>query len=137
MVSALLPRRPMLSDHRGFTLLELLLVIVLIGILSGLAIAQVASYRARGYDSQVSAAVRAVATSEEAYYASHQRYAADLATLGDVAPGGVAVAIAPGNSGNLATSFRIEGSHPNAGVRVTWTSDPAPGEPSFVAAPAS
>lgn len=127
----------MRTDQHGFTLIELLLVIVLIGVLSGIAIAQVSSFRARGFDAQVAAAVRAVATSEEAYFASHQRYAADVAALGDVATGDVTITIGPGQSGNLATSFRIEGSHPAAGLRFTWLSDPDAGDPTLTPAPTS
>lgn len=127
----------MRTDQHGFTLIELLLVIVLIGVLSGIAIAQVSSFRARGFDAQVAAAVRAVATSEEAYFASHQRYAADVSSLGDVATGDVTITIGPGQSGDLATSFRIEGAHPAASLRFTWLSDPDAGDPTLTPAPTS
>src|SRR5690348_616110 len=66
-----------MRDHRGFTLIEVLVVIVLVGVLAGIAIAQYASFRARGYDSKVAAAVRGVATSEEAYYAENRVYASN------------------------------------------------------------
>ena len=53
-----------MRDQRGFTLIEVLVVIVLVGVLAGLAISQYASYRARSFDGRVAAAVRGVATSE-------------------------------------------------------------------------
>jgi prepilin-type N-terminal cleavage/methylation domain-containing protein len=117
-----------MRDQRGFTLIEVLVVIVLVGVLAGLAISQYASYRARAFDSKVAAAVRGVATSEEAYYAENRTYAADVDDLRTIASGDVAIAIAPGNSGDLDTSFRVVGTHPAATRSFTWLSDPAPGE---------
>jgi prepilin-type N-terminal cleavage/methylation domain-containing protein len=123
----LLNRRPM-RDHRGFTLIEVLVVIVLVGVLAGLAISQYASYRTRSFDGKVAAAVRGVATSEEAYYAEKHTYAGDVDDLEQMAAGDVAIAITPGNSGTLATSFRVVGRHPGAARSFTWISDPAPGQ---------
>jgi prepilin-type N-terminal cleavage/methylation domain-containing protein len=119
-----------MRDHRGFTLIEVLVVIVLIGVLGGIAIAQYASFRSRGYDSKVAAAVRGVATSEEAYYAQNRVYASDVDDI-KMAVGDVAIAILPGNSGNLNSSFRVVGTHPGTTRRFTWWSDPAPGEPNL------
>ena len=39
-----------MRDQRGFTLIEVLVVLVLIGVLSGLAIAQYAGFRSRGFN---------------------------------------------------------------------------------------
>lgn len=121
-----------MRDQRGFTLIEVLVVIVLVGVLAGLAISQYASYRARSYDGKVAAAVRGIATSEEAYYADNREYADEVATLRNMAPGDVAIAITAGNSGNLGTSFKIVGSHPAATRTFTWVSDPNPGQPNLM-----
>ena len=121
-----------MRDHRGFTLIEVLVVIVLIGALSGIAISQYASFRARGYDSKVAAVVRGVATSEEAYYAENRNYAGDVRDIRGMAVGDVAIVIQPGNSGDLNTSFRVVGSHPGASRRYTWLSDPVPGQPNLI-----
>ena len=127
----LLNRRSM-RDSRGFTLIEVLVVIVIVGVVAGIAISQYANYRARSFDGKVAAAVRGVATSEEAYYATKQSYAADVDDLADMATGDVVIAITPGNSGTLATSFRVVGSHPGAARSFTWISDPAPGERNLI-----
>ena len=121
-----------MHDQRGFTLIEVLVVIVLVGVLAGLAISQFASLRARAFDSKVAAAVRGVATGEEAYYAENRSYAADVDDLHSMATDDVAIAISAGNSGNLTSSFRIVGTHPAATRTFTWVSDPGAGEPNFI-----
>lgn len=131
MALRLLSRRTM-RDDRGFSLIEVLVIVVLIGILAGLAISQYASFRSRGYDGKVAAAVRGVATSEESYYAANRAYAASVAALETVAPGDVTIVITPGNSGSLATSFRVVGSHRDATRDFTWVSDPEPGQPNLI-----
>src|SRR5262245_13882127 len=126
-----------MRDHRGFTLIEVLVVIVLVGVLAGIAIAQYASFRARGFDSKVAAAVRGVATGEEAYYAAHRFYAPGLRDLQSMVVGDVSIVITPGNTGSLGTSFRVVGMHRDATRSYTWVSDPEPGEPNFVESPAA
>ena len=119
-------------DTRGFTLIEVLVVIVIVGVLAGIAIAQYARFRTQGFDSKVVAAVRGVATGEEAYYAENRAYAPALDDLRDAVVGDVAITIAPGNSGSLGTSFRVTGTHPGTSRSFTWLSDPEPGMPNLV-----
>jgi len=120
-----------MRDTRGFTLIEVLVVIVLVGVLSALAISQYASFRQRGFDTKVAAAVRGVATGEEAYYAENRVYAGSIGELPGMAIGDTTITISAGNSGSLNTSFRIVGTHPSAARTFTWLSDPAPGEPNL------
>jgi type IV pilus assembly protein PilA len=115
----------------GFTLIELLVVTSIIGILASIAIPQYASYRARGIDAKVASAVRHVATGEEAYYTSHLSYTADVNELEGMVLADVEITISAGNSGDISSSFRIQGKHPQATHDFNWVSDPAPGEPNF------
>ena len=119
--------------ERGFTLLELLVVVSIVGILASIAIPQYASYRARGFDSIVESQVRHVATGEEAFYASNSTYSDDISNLdGMVLEEDVEITISAGNSGDIASSFRIHGSHPQASHEYDWVSDPLAGEPNLV-----
>ena len=63
------------SNEKGFTLIELMIVIAIIGILAAIAIPQFSAYRTRSYNSAAQADVRNTATAMEAYFVDHQSYA--------------------------------------------------------------
>ena len=64
-----------MRKQKGFTLIELMIVVAIIGILAAIAIPQFASYRKRAQDSQAKSALKNLATAQEAFYADNQRYA--------------------------------------------------------------
>ncbi len=62
--------------EKGFTLIELMIVIAIIGILAAIAIPQFSSYRKRAYNSAAQTDLKNTATAEEAYFVDHQTYGA-------------------------------------------------------------
>jgi type IV pilus assembly protein PilA len=58
----------------GFTLVELMIVIAIIGILAAIAIPQFASFRQKAYNSAAISDLRNVKTNLEAFYKDHQQY---------------------------------------------------------------
>jgi len=63
-------------NAKGFTLVELMIVVAIIGILAAIAIPQFSAYRMRAFNSSAQSDVRNVKTSEETLQADHQVYGA-------------------------------------------------------------
>src|ERR1700686_2243831 len=62
------------SDEDGFTLIELMVVVLIIAILLAIAIPTFLGVRTRAQDSAAQTALRNVLTAEKAYYIDSQKY---------------------------------------------------------------
>jgi len=64
----------MMKKDAGFTLIELMIVIAIIGILAAIAIPQFSAYRKRSYNASAESDLRNAATAQEAYYVDFSTY---------------------------------------------------------------
>ena len=67
-------------SRRAFTLIELMIVVIIIGILAAIAIPKFSSNREKAYITQMKSDLRNLATAQEGYYQDWQVYATATAS---------------------------------------------------------
>jgi prepilin-type N-terminal cleavage/methylation domain-containing protein len=63
-----------LRNRHGFTLLELLVVVAIIGILTAITLPRFAMFRQNAFDTRAEFDLRNAVTAEEVYYSTHEAY---------------------------------------------------------------
>lgn len=103
-----------MSATRGFTIIELLIVIVVISILAALAIPSYRQYVMRTHRTVAKVALQDLLIRQESYAVDHKRYAADFERLGVAGSGAADVAyvtsdgVISRNASNALYSFALK-----------------------------
>jgi type IV pilus assembly protein PilA len=94
----------------GFTLVELLIVVVVIGILAAMAIPKFQSTKGKANLAAVKSDLKNLSTAEESFFYEHRSYSADIDSLrATVSPGVVLTVVTANANGWAATAY-----HPNS-----------------------
>lgn len=106
------------TNKKGFTLIELMIVVAIIGILAAIAIPNFLNYQCKAKQTEAKTSLGNVRMAEEAYYAEYDTYSSTLADIGFAVKGNTEYAITV--SAN-STTFTATATATIGGKTDTWT----------------
>jgi type IV pilus assembly protein PilA len=74
--------KKMLKNKKGFTLIELMIVVAIIGILAAIAIPNFMNYQCKAKQAEAKSSLGSIRVAQEAYFAEFDKYSTDLTGIG-------------------------------------------------------
>lgn len=113
------------SKKQGFTLIELMLVVAIIGILAAIAVPNFMSYRERSYDKVANTVLKNITSAQSAYNAAYGIYTSDQTALMSMDPNipvSTTTLVSWGIMSASATAFTASSTHAQ-GSGMTYDAD--------------
>lgn len=114
----------MKKNVKGFTLIELMIVIIIIGILASVSVPMYRNYTRKAMASEGVSLCGAVASAERVYYAEHTKFTTDTATALSIDPRSNKYFRSISMTGTTDTSYQVvataEGGGDASGIAVTF-----------------
>jgi prepilin-type N-terminal cleavage/methylation domain-containing protein len=115
-------------NTRGFTLIELIMVVVIIGILASIAIPKFGNTKEKAYVAGMKADLRNLVTAQEAYFTDYVTYASTTANLNyNVTTGNTVSLVSSSGQGWSATSVNSGTAH-TCGIFIGNATPPMTGQ---------
>ena len=117
-----------MRSTRGFTLIELILVVVIIGILASIAIPKFGNTKEKAYVAGMKADLRNLVTAQEAYFAEYVTYASTTTNLNyNVSTGNTINLVSSSGQGWSATATNTGTAH-TCGIFIGNATPPVTGQ---------
>ena len=113
---------------KGFTLLELLIVVLIIGILASIAIPKFANTKEKAYATSMLSDLRNLVTAQESYFADNVTYATVTTNLSYISSPGVTLTLSGVTGGGWAATATSTGTTKTCGIFVGTGTAPISGQ---------
>lgn len=131
-VRGIQPGRTEMNRRRGFTFIELLVVMLLLGALSALAVPRFQEYKVRAFQAAMQTDLGNLKIAEEVYWADHQKYATDTCALEFRITSDVAISITSQDVQGGYTAVATHSNAPGLQCQTAMGKESAPREPGMV-----
>ena len=113
-------------SKKGFTLIELMIVVAIIGILAAIAIPNFMKFQAKSKQSEAKSNLKGIATAQKAYFAEKNKYTTSMKRIGFIPEGNNRYFYALGTTNGAAPAAGMSGSAGDA-IDCWWWSSPETG----------